>query len=138
MRASISIRSVVSTEDDTDRVEVVTDGEYSYGSGVIHLAYYESPITGMAGTRTTFDVYGDYATMSRVGRITSYVQFKRGESHHFAYRTPDGMMNMSIETRSLVNRLGVGGGTLEILYDVGMQGSPLSRNNVIIRVDPVQ
>ena len=138
MDATISIKSQISNGEESDGIEVLTDGEYSFGSGVIRLSYDETDLTGMQGTRTIFDVYSDYATMSRVGSVNSYVRFKSGEAHHFAYNTPEGVLTMSIETSSLVSRLGVAGGTLELHYSIGMQGSPISRNDILIQVEPRQ
>lgn len=135
MDAVFSIKTSVYADDESDSIEMVTEGDYSYGGGVIHLAYDESELTGMQGTRTSFEVEGSCVNMTRVGTVNSHVMFHTGERHLFAYGTPEGVMTMGVETHSVVNRLGAAGGNLELHYTIDVMGTQISRNEVLINVD---
>ncbi len=134
MTALISVKTTVFSPEGDDEIEFVTEGEYGYGGGIIHFDYMESELTGMWGTHTCFEVAGSQVTMTREGTVNSCVLFNPGEKHYFAYSTPMGMLSMGVETQTVINNLGIHGGTLQLHYTIDVQGAVVSRNQVAIEV----
>ena len=118
----------------TDRIELVTQGEYGFEDGNIRFTYPESDLTGMEGTFTTFTVSPLGVVMSREGNMTSQMVFQPGRKHYFLYETPFGSATMGVETRRLVHSLGEHGGDIEIDYDIDIEHTPLGHNVFKINV----
>ena len=68
----ISIKGVQSLpQGESDSVELVTEGKYSFRDGHGELSYMESELTGMKGTRTSFIFTPEEVVLSREGTLTS-------------------------------------------------------------------
>ena len=122
---------------DDDSIELVTDGEFSRRNGVSQFSYMESELTGLEGTKTTFEVMSDQVVLTREGSVNSQMVFQRGKKHYFAYDTPFGATTMGVETHSLSDRLGEKGGDLEIHYVIDMDSVVISRNMFKINIREV-
>ena len=119
---------------DNDGLELITDGSYDYASDAIRFSYMESELTGLDGTRTTFQIFPEEVILSRRGAVNTQMVFRRGEKHSFRYRTQMGALSMSLNTHRLEYALDEHGGNMEIEYDLNFEQSFLSRNKFIINV----
>lgn len=117
-----------------ENMELITRGTYNYGEDGIRFTYMESPITGMNGTKTMFQVKPGEVVMSRNGSINGRMIFRPGESNRCRYLSPYGMMQMGVDTRRLEYSLDEHGGNMEIEYDLDFEKSFMSRNTFIISV----
>ncbi|MBQ8974889.1 MAG: DUF1934 domain-containing protein, partial [Oscillospiraceae bacterium] len=97
----LSIKSTQKVDDNSDGIELVTEGVYSYENGVARFEYQESELTGFEGTTTHFQVEGDCVTLTRTGTLRSEMVFQEGRKHTFAYEMDDCSMTMGIDTRRL-------------------------------------
>lgn len=131
----ISITGVQSFQQgDSDSVELVTDGKYSFKDGAGELSYMESELTGMKGTRTSFIFTPDEVVLSREGTLTSRMVFREGMKNTFLYDTPFGSTTMGLNTRRISSSLGPGGGDMEIDYVVDFDHAMVGRNKFRINV----
>ena len=131
----ISIQSVQNLDGrDNDGLELITQGSYDYASDGIRFSYMESELTGLDGTRTTFQIFPEEVILSRRGAVNTQMVFRRGEKHSFRYRTQMGALSMSLNTHRLEYALDEHGGNMEIEYDLNFEQSFLSRNKFIINV----
>lgn len=114
--------------------ELVTEGSYDFAADGARLAYMESELTGMTGTKTAFCIKPDEVILSRRGAVNSQMVFRRGEHNRFLYNTEYGAMTVGLDTRRLENNLGEHGGDLEIEFALDFEQSPFSRNKFQINV----
>lgn len=120
--------------EEEDRMEFSTDGLYLYESNVGCMSYYESPVTGMDGTRTSICAAPDRVVIDREGTVTSQMVFQQGEKTSFIYNTPYGSAAMGIDTRRIRQNLDESGGELIIDYVVSMEHKVVTRNRFYITV----
>jgi uncharacterized beta-barrel protein YwiB (DUF1934 family) len=131
----ISITGIQQREqEDDDTVELVTAGKYGMEDGEIRFSYWESELTGLEGTRTSFDVSPMGVVMSREGRLNSQMVFQEGKKHCFLYETPFGSATMGVNTHRIKNRLSEHGGEMEIDYVIDFDHTVVGRNKFLIHV----
>lgn len=133
----IQIRGVYAQEDDEDSVEFVTDGTYYKDHDRYVIAYEESEMTGMAGSRTKLTVEGDRCvTMTRSAPAQSQLIIERGVRHQCHYDTGAGAMTIGVCGDRIVSTLDDNGGMLEFAYSLDINTSLASENEVIVIVTP--
>ena len=131
----ISIRSLIDYGlEEEDSIDFSTDGVYQIEDGVAHIAYLETEVTGLQGTRTSVKVMGDTVIVDRRGGLTSRMEFSPGSKSSFLYDTPVGQATMNMNTRSLRHRFDNEGGELEIDYVLDMEHTVVSRNKFTLTV----
>jgi uncharacterized beta-barrel protein YwiB (DUF1934 family) len=114
--------------------ELVTQGVYWHDGKTARLTYLESELTGMEGTRTTFEVDPYRVSLTREGTVNAQMMFELGKKHLFLYDTPYGAFTMGVSTNSIKSKLDDNGGNLEIKCVVSMENSSVSRNTFSINV----
>lgn len=138
MNMKDAIISISGTQKDvngqTDRVELVTAGQYGFEKGECRFTYMESDLTGLEGTETTFSVSPLGVVMSRAGAMNSQMLFQPGKKHFFLYDTPFGSATMGVDTHALKASMGEHGGDLELDYDINFEHSFVGRNQFKINV----
>lgn len=138
MNMKDAIISISGTQKDvngeTDRVELVTAGQYGFEKGECRFTYMESDLTGLEGTETTFSISPMGVVMSRAGAMNSQMLFQPGKKHFFLYDTPFGSATMGVDTRALKSSMGEHGGVLELDYDINFEHSFVGRNQFKINV----
>lgn len=108
--------------------ELVTPGTYSLEGDVARFSYMESELTGMEGTKTTFEVRPSNVVLRREGTVNTEMVFEQGKKHFFMYETPFGAFTMGVSTNSIRSKMNDNGGDLEIRCIVDMENSIISRN----------
>ena len=131
----ISIRSIYDYGSDSeDGLEFTTDGLYSCEDEVGCISYYESEVTGLAGTKTKLCIKPDEVVVDRRGSITSTMVFKKGSKCSFLYNTPYGAATMGVDTRKIKHNFDEHGGSMEIDYVVDMSHVTATKNRFLIDV----
>ena len=131
----ISIKGTQSLpQGESDAVELVTEGKYSFRDGHGELSYMESELTGMKGTRTSFIFTPEQVVLSREGPLTSRMVFREGSKNPFLYDTPYGSATMGLDTHRISSPLGPRGGDMEIDYVVDFDHAVVGRNKFRINV----
>ena len=131
----ITIQSLIDYGlEDEDVIDFTTDGVYQMEDGVAHIAYLETEVTGLQGTRTSVKILPDKVIVDRRGGLTSRMEFSPGLKSSFLYETPVGMATMNMNTRSVRHRFGPAGGELEIDYVLDMEHTVVSRNKFQLTV----
>lgn len=130
----ISVTGVQQGVNGPDAMELVTAGQYGQDEKETLLTWQESELTGMEGTKTSLRVQPRGVVLSREGTLNTRMEFEEGRKRYFLYETPFGSATMGLNTRRIVNRLGVHGGEIEIDYSVDMDDTIVGRNRFFIRV----
>lgn len=137
MGQDVTIR-IKSTQTDTageqSVIEFFTLGRYYKKNDTYYLMYEESEISGLEGSTTTLKVRPRDVTLIRMGKAAMQHRFREGQRHEGVYRTPFGEMNVGIHPYKVGVNLGENGGELELDYDLELEGSPVTRNHLIIYV----
>lgn len=131
----ISIRSLIDYGlEQEDSIDFTTDGVYQVEDGVAHIAYLESEVTGLLGTRTSVKILPEKVIVDRRGSLTSRMEFSPGSKSSFLYDTPMGQATMNMNTRSVRHRFDTSGGELEIDYVLDVEHTVVSRNKFTLTV----
>ena len=130
--------SITGIQDDptgsTDKVELVTAGQYGFEEGQARFTYEESDLTGLNGTRTTFTISPMGVVLRREGSLNTEMVFQAGKKNHFLYETPFGSATMGVDTRRIDTTLDEHGGSLELDYNIDFNHTPMGRNKFRIKV----
>lgn len=123
-------------QQEPEEMELTVHGKLYFRGGSVFISYEESAMTGMENTRTTLKVEPERVEIIRTGKNHSRLCFQEGLRHESPYRTPYGLLQLATVTHSLMARMGQEGGTLEIRYQVEMEGQLASENHLQIEVRP--
>lgn len=117
-------------QQDSDKVELVTEGHLVREAGNYILTYHESEMTGLEGTMTTIQVNKaqDQVTLIRVGQFNSQMVFQEGRRHLSMYNTPYGAMAVGVNTRHMYAELNDVQGEIEVDYNIEVDHSVAGRN----------
>ena len=126
----ISIRGKQSFEaQEDDTIELVTEGCLEPdGDDGYTLSYPESPLTGLEGTLTTFQIEPERVTLLRVGEVNSQMVFEEGRRHLSMYDTPYGALSIGVNTRKMRADLNDRGGSIEIDYAIEIDHALAGQN----------
>ncbi|MBD9068682.1 MAG: DUF1934 domain-containing protein, partial [Butyricicoccus sp.] len=75
---------------DEERVNLETAATLYERGGKYYIAYEESELTGLEGTKTTVKLDGKTVTLIRTGTFPSHMLFSEDERHIGLYQTPIG------------------------------------------------
>lgn len=135
MRALITVSGIQGIAgDDTDTIELVTEGYYTRSENGFEMYYLESELTGLAGTATRVAVEPDRVTVERSGTLNARMVFIPGQKSSFLYDTRFGSATLEVETKKINARLDDFGGELCIDYTVNMEHTVSSKNQLKISV----
>ena len=135
MRALITVSGIQGIAgDDTDTIELVTEGYYTRSENGFEMYYLESELTGLAGTATRVEVRPGSVTVERAGTLNACMEFKPGQKSSFLYDTQFGSATLEVETRKINAALDDFGGELCIDYVVNMEHTVSSKNKLKISV----
>lgn len=130
----IHIQGIQLGGDKPGKMDFVTFGQYEASGDTRRFSYEESELTGMQGTKTTFEVGNDCVTLTREGAINAELLFRQGGRHVFAYSTPFGAFTMDVNTLHLRSTLGKDGGELDLQYEINCDAGLISKNSFHIEV----
>ncbi len=76
------------------------------------------------GDRTSvmIKLTGDAVLIKRSGSAESSMEYRIGQKSSFLYKVPYGMIEMEIETQSIISRLDADGGYINLVYMLTAQG----------------
>ena len=120
--------------EDADSFDFSTDGTYSFVDGVGRLSYWESEVTGLAGTRTCVEITPHGIVVDRSGTVTSRMEFREGLKNFFQYHTPYGMADVCMDTHRLRADFNEHGGLAELDYVLDLEHTVALRNKFRLKV----
>jgi len=117
-----------------ETVALTTPGKFGMRGAVPFLSYEETELTGMAGTRTTLFLHKDFIALVRTGRFLQRQEFRAGEETHSEFRTPLGLLDVTVRTERIENTISGGAWQLRVLYDVEVKNLFCHKNELDIEV----
>lgn len=126
---------------DEERIDLVTAATLYERGGKYYIAYEESELTGLEGTRTTVKLDGKSVALIRTGTFPSHMLFSEDERHVGLYQTPYGAgMTVATHTSRVRNTVGEDGGELVIDYTVEVDNSLMGEHHfeMVVSTDPMR
>ena len=120
---------------ETQTVELVTDGTLTEVDGKFLVSYAESDMTGLEGTTTTFEVDKHRITLTRTGALSSEMVFEEGRTHESLYDMGFGALLIGVRARRVQSDLTASGGRFRMEYTVAIEQevSALNKYEVSVR-----
>lgn len=131
----ITIKGVQKIENEKDTTELFTQGNFYKKNNSYYITYDESKATGFEGSTTTLKVEGTQKiTLIRSGSIRSHLIVQNGERSIGHYGTSEGNLAIGVFTKKINSSLSDSGGDLYFSYNLDINSSLLSENEVYINV----
>lgn len=124
----VSIMGESKTCTDTDKTELVTEGEYTQKGNKYLLRYREQLSDGDMESSTVVKIDKDIVVMSRSGSINTQMIFENGKRHMSHYETPLGSFTIGVMTDDLKTDVNENGGDVRIKYTLDINNSATVEN----------
>ena len=129
----INIEGQMEQAGDTDKVHLMTKGNFVHRNGSYFISYKETEATGYEGNITTVKVEkGNKVSMLRFGPSPSRLVIEPGKRHVCHYDSGYGVLNLGVSADEIHNQLTASGGKLVFSYTLDTGDSQISRNQVKI------
>lgn len=132
-KAIITVDSTV-LNDEEDLIGVVTPGEFYKVEDGFRAEYNETKLSGMEGTKTTIVIRKDSFDLIREGTTETKMEFKNNEKTVSLYKTPYGILDISINTKKLDIDVNEEGGTISTMYTLEIGDQPALKTNLTIDI----
>ncbi|MBQ3841428.1 MAG: DUF1934 domain-containing protein [Ruminiclostridium sp.] len=132
----LNITSIVKSDDDEEKIEFFTVGEYDLTKHGAVIGYEETEGIGYENCRVSVTVNGGSITVERTGPAASALCIEKNVKHHCIYGTPFGDFTMGINTYDIQNTLCEAGGRLWFKYSIDINSDFVSENEMEILVTP--
>jgi uncharacterized beta-barrel protein YwiB (DUF1934 family) len=121
-----------------ERSEMTVEGRYHDDGTRVSIAYEETEISGMEGTRATlFFQKSDpgQVTLARTGSVKTALIFEAGCRHECLYQTPIMPFEVCVQTAKVQNAIEAMG-TMELDYISQIKGAEAERTRMRIVISP--
>jgi len=126
----ILVRGTQSGEnEDTNRLDLITEGKYYKKGGAYYITYNESEVTGMNGTTTTLKIADGIVTLTRSGSVNSMFVFERGHKHVSYYDTSYGAFTVGVFTNEVNIDVDDDGGEIRVGYELDIDNNIAGAND---------
>lgn len=133
----ITIRGTQTTpQGEPETIELTTDAELMREGETVILRYQESPLTGLAGTTTTFRIRPDRTILERTGAVESSMEFVEGQSSDSLYRIEGGALMLRVYARKMQVHFEGDSGWFDLCYGIEIENTPSGTIDYHITVHP--
>lgn len=106
---------------DTEVIELVTEGTLEQTELGWIITYEESDLTGMQGVTTTFQIERGKLILTRSGKLNSQMVFQEGVRHESLYQMEFGALLLCVCARMIRTELTTEGGTVDLSYAIEIE-----------------
>ena len=121
-------------EDET--MTMLTSGQLELEDEKAVIRYEESIDESVPPQQVTVTIENECATMTRGGVYATQMVFRMGSRYEGLYHTPYGDMELAVYCTRLGYDLGEDGGTLEISYQLDLNGKFAAMHDMELRLMP--
>lgn len=135
----ISILGEQILDDESDKIEVLTAGNFIMKKDRCYIGYkeYDESAPGEYYDNL-IKVEDNTVTITRRGPMRSQLMLEKGRRHQCLYQTPAGDLMIGVFTKTLKNALNKDGGTLEVSYTLDFNTDLVSENRFKISIEKKQ
>lgn len=130
----ISVTGNQYVNEESDCIELVTEGTLEYDNNCCKITYAETEMTGMEGTTTSLEVEDERVTLVRTGATNSQLIFENDKKHVGYYETPYGNFSIGVLSNGMNIDIDENGGEIEIKYVLDVNNKAISKNDFNIKV----
>ncbi len=124
--------------EETEQVEIFTEGILKMHSSDYELHYNETEATGFEGSVTKLIVSGkDKVEMLRSGSAVASLVVELGKKHHCHYGTPFGDFMVGVTAKKIHSDITAKGGKLNFSYVIDVNSSYIGDFEIDIDVKPM-
>ena len=132
----ISIIGEQTLDGETDKVEVLTSGNYMMKKNHCYIGYKEyDEENPNKYSDNLIKVEDNLVTIIRKGEMQSRLMLEKGKRHQCLYQTVAGDLMIGVFTKTMKNTLNEKGGTLEVSYTLDFNTDLVSENRFKITVE---
>ncbi len=106
---------------------LITDGTMRRDGQTVELAYEESELTGLSGTKTTFRMTPQRVELERTGKVTSRMVFVPGQEDQSLYDMGFGALMIAVRAEKVRVKFNDDGGSARVSYAIGIEGQHAGR-----------
>ncbi len=110
-------------DQETEVIELVTEGVMEFRDGGWDIRYEESELTGLEGVTTTFRVEPEKIVLLREGRLRSEMVFQMGVVNDSLYQTEFGALMVTVEATQIFCDILPEGGRVNLAYRISIENS---------------
>jgi len=134
-RFIITVIGTQTIDDESDKIEVITSGEYTLSGNKALITYPEfSQENPEVRTDTTVTLDDGRLTIERRGEMSSRLLLEQGVRHQCLYETPMGQMMIGIFTDNITTDLSTNGGSISASYQLDFNHNVVSYNKFDIHI----
>ncbi len=131
----LAIRACASRDGENDEpIELLTTGEMRISDGEITLLYEEAVDEELPPQAVEVTILDHIVRMDRMGEYTTSMVFAKGQRSVGQYQTPFGDMELAVFCTHWQVNMTDTGGTINVTYQLDMNGQFMSMNRVSIQV----
>ena len=130
----VSIKGMQIQDDDTNDVELFTEGQFEKNGDKYILVYKESEMTGFEGTTTTVEIENERVCIIRAGGVSNQMLFLKGKKTTSYYNTQFGSLVIGVMADKMDVNVNDDGGVIDITYIIDINEEFIGQNNVHIDI----
>lgn len=132
----IRVKSLITSDDDTDRLEITTKGKLLDQGSRVFLTYKETDQNGYDGCSVLICVENENkVTISRSGDLKSQLVVEKGRRNLCSYSTPYGSTLLGITCLNINTKRENGNLTeIDTAYELDIDSSLISKNQLFIKI----
>jgi uncharacterized beta-barrel protein YwiB (DUF1934 family) len=132
-KAIITVDSTVLNNEE-DLIGVVTPGDFYKIEDGFKVEYEETKLSGMEGTKTTIIIRDKSFDLIREGTTETKMEFQNNVRTVSMYKTPYGILDVSIHTKKLDINVNEEGGDINTIYMLEIGGQAAMKTNLAINI----
>ena len=119
---------------DTNTLELITEGKYYQKGSNYYITYKESEVTGMLGTTTTLKVGEGVVTLMRFGKVNNQFVFQKGQKHISSYETEYGVFTVGVYAENVDIDINDAGGEISVGYQIEIDSRSAGKNTFYMHI----
>ena len=119
---------------EVSRIEMTALGEHYFRNGKHYIIYEDTTLDEGAAASTMLKVAADSLTLTRRGAVEQEQRFSPQSESRSRYRTPFGDLDLCVATQRLDIAYGSISGSIDVAYDLHINGEWQSANELHIEV----
>ena len=121
-------------ENESENVELLTEGTFYKEKERYYLVYKESEVTGMEGTTTTVEIENEKVAIIRNGVVNNQLLFIPNKKTTSYYDTQFGSLTVSVISSNVKVDINDDGGNLDICYRMDINDEFANESSLSINI----
>lgn len=130
----VSIKGIQQQNEESNDVELFTEGKFKKDGEKYILKYTESEMTGFDNTTTTVEIENEKVSIIRNGNVNSQMIFIKDKKTTSYYNTQFGSLIIGVMADKLDVDINDDGGKIDINYIIDINEEYIGQNSVLIDI----